>query len=407
MKYDLIVIGSGPAGLMCAIQAAQRKLKTLIIEQLPTLAAKLKATGGGRCNLTNTLDNNSFISKFGRQHRWMLNAINLFDHHSLITFFNQLEVDTHAPDGIKVFPTTHKSDTIVNALIKKAKKENITILTNTKLTDILIQNKHIVGIKTQSNHYQCTNVTLATGGLGYPHLGSTGEGFKLAKKVGHSITSLYPAMLPLKTQEKWVAHCTADTIAKATIKINKKIIANGDLIFTKTGLRGPAILDCSREITPLLATQQKVNLLINLTKGLNEEEIAQQLNKHQLANKNATVLDSIKTMLPNSVAKELCKLSGCNSQKRLTKQTGKHKIALFKILTWTPLTIIGHDGFAKAMITRGGINLKEVDCNTMQSKLIKGLFFCGEILDLDGPCGGYNLGWCFTSGYTAGISINP
>ena len=407
-NYDVVVIGSGAAGLIATIQSAQNGNTTLLLEKLPKLASKLKATGGGRCNLSNTLDNETFMKSFGKNGRFMRDALEVLDHKKLMEFFKSIGVDTHIPDGFRIFPTTHNSNTIIEALKNKLLELHVEIKTNQKLQNIVINNNNIVAVKTQSTSYNTNKIILATGGLGYPTLGATGDGYEVVKSLGHSITNIYPAMMPLHTVEKWQAHCTADTIAKVTIKVDskenkiKKLKATGDLIFTKKGLRGPVILDFAREITPHLDTFKEVPILINLTKGMNEDAILQHIKNETTKNPQSSIEEQLSKLLPLSVIKELCRLCEIDSTQTFKNISGITKNKLIKILAWTPFTINGHDGFDKAMITRGGISLKEINPKTMQSKIINGLYFAGEIIDLDGPCGGYNLQWAFSSGYLAG-----
>jgi predicted Rossmann fold flavoprotein len=405
-RYDLIVIGSGAAGIIAAIVAARADKKVLLLEKLPQIAAKLKATGGGRCNLTNTLNNEEFMNHFGRHGRFMQDALMAFDNKALVAFMDEIGVKTHAPDGFRIFPTSHSSSTIIEALSKEIQRVNITLITQQKVERILVVGNHIEGVKTQEHLYYAPNVIVATGGLGYPTLGAEGDGYTLAEELGHKVTQLSPAMMPLKTKESWVKHCRADTIAKVELRVDlkkhKKLRANGDLIFTKSGIRGPVVLDFAREVTPLLKKYGEVPLLLNLTKGMNEEQIHNHIKDVASQNPHANTQELVATLLPEALSKELCKLADIDPDTTLKKQTGKAKAKLMKLLAWTPLTINGHDGFRLAMITRGGINLKEIDPKTMQSRLVKGLYFCGEIMNLDGPCGGYNLQWSFSSGALAG-----
>lgn len=400
MIYDLIIVGSGAAGLTAAITAARKEKNVLVLEQLPNIATKLKATGGGRCNLTNTLDNNSFMQSFGKNGKFMRDALEAMDYKKLMEFFLSIGVETHIPDGFRVFPKTHSSNTIIEALDNELKKLNISVITNCKVIDIKQNNSQIFEAITQDKTFNAKNILLATGGLGYPKLGATGEGFTIAKKFGHTTTELYPAMMPLLTKESWQKNCTSETIPKVTIKVNlpnkklNKIQARGDLIFTKNGLRGPVILDFAREITPFLSELHEVPILISLT-NMDENTIHEYIKKH----------NGLGKLLPQIVLNELCKQLNIEPNTTYKNLQGKVKNDLIKLLAWTPFTITGHDGFNHAMITRGGINLKEINPTTMESKIILGLYFAGEVVDLDGPCGGYNLQWSFSSGYLVGNSI--
>ena len=405
-KYDLIVVGSGAAGIISAIVAARNGKKVLLLEKLSKIASKLKATGGGRCNLTNTLSNEDFMARFGRNGRFMQDALSDFDYKKLIEFLNAIDIDTHAPDGFRVFPTSHSSATIINGLEDEMKRVKVEIKCSQKVEKILLKDNKIISITTQNESYKTSNIILATGGLGYPVLGAEGDGHKIAKELGHNVTELSPAMMPLKVKESWVEFCRADTIAKVQLKVDlkkhKKLHAKGDLIFTKNGIRGPVVLDFAREITPLLKKYKEVPLLLNLTKGKNEEQISKLLKNEHIKKPHQNIVELISTFLPTPLSLELCKLANIKQDEKFNKIDGQKRAKLISLLAWTPLTVIGHDGFKMAMITRGGINLKEINPKTMQSKLINGLYFCGEIMNLDGPCGGYNLQWSFASGHLAG-----
>jgi len=405
-SYQLIVIGSGAAGMMAAITAARKGKKVLLLEKLSKIGAKLKATGGGRCNLTNTLDNEAFMSRFGRDGRFMSPALEHLDHKALMRFFSDIGVESHAPDGYRVFPITHSSSTIINAMAQEMQNVGVTVLCSQKVETLEHDGVKVIGVNTQTDTFYADAVVIATGGMGYPVLGAEGDGYPMAKSVGHKVTELYPAMMPLKVKEKWVENCRADTIAKVAMHVDmkkyKKLSVTGDLIFTKGGIRGPVVLDFSREITPLLAKFDEVPVLANLTKGMNEEQIRQHFKKCLETNPHQNTLDLLLTLLPESVSLELCKLAEIEPTLSVTKQKGANRDKLYRLLVWTPLTINGHDGFKMAMITRGGIHLKEIDPYTMQSKKLNGLYFCGEVMNIDGPCGGYNLQWSFASGYLAG-----
>ena len=409
-NYNLIVIGSGAAGIISAIVAAREGKKVLLLEKLSNIASKLKATGGGRCNLTNTLSNEDFMVRFGREGRFMQDALNLFDHRELIIFLDEIGVQTHAPDGFRIFPTSHSSVTIISALQKEMQRLNVEVICGQRVERLLMTGEHITGVKTQTDIYEAPNVIVATGGLGYPVLGAEGDGYNLADELGHKVTDLSPAMMPLNTKEDWVEHCRADTIAKVELRVDikkhKKLRAKGDLIFTKRGIRGPVVLDFAREVTPLLKKYGEVPLLLNLTKGRNEEEIKTHLKEQHQKNPQQTIVELVSTLLPLPLATEICKLAELDLELTYKKLEGAQRAKLISLLAWTPLTVSGHDGFKMAMITRGGVSLKEIEPKTMQSKLVKGLYFCGEVMNLDGPCGGYNLQWSFASGFLAGKLLN-
>ncbi len=394
---------------MAAITVAKKYPAVLLLEKLPKIAAKLKATGGGRCNLTNTLSNEDFMARFGREGRFMTPALKALNQEALQNFFNDLGVKTHAPDGFRVFPVGHDAMSIIKALKEEIERLNIEVICSQRVEALEHNQEHITAVITQDSTYLTSNIILASGGMGYPVLGAEGDGYPLAKSVGHTVTEIHPAMMPLKTKERWGANCRAYTLAKVEMRVDikkyKKLHAKGDLIFTKNGIRGPVVLDFSREITPLLAKFYEVPILMNLTKGMNEEDIRNHFKELQKKNAHITTLELINSLLPNSVSLELCKLANIDDPNlTLKKLSGQTRDQLIKLLAWTPLTINGHDGFKLAMITRGGVSLKEIDPNTMQSKKLKGLYFCGEVMNLDGPCGGYNLQWSFASGYLAGSS---
>jgi len=206
-KYDLIVIGSGAAGIIAAIVASREGKKVLLLEKLSKIASKLKATGGGRCNLTNTLSNEDFMARFGKNGRFMQDALKAFDHQKLIAFLKEIGIETHAPDGFRVFPTSHSSATIIAGLEAEMLRLGVTIHCNQKVTRLLSTGRHIDGVKTEEKNFLAPNVIVATGGMGYPVLGAEGDGYNLASELGHKVTELSPAMMPLKTKEEWVKNC--------------------------------------------------------------------------------------------------------------------------------------------------------------------------------------------------------
>jgi hypothetical protein len=405
-NFDLIVVGSGGAGMIAAIKAARDGKKVLLLEKLSQLGSKLKATGGGRCNLTNTLSNEELMTRFGKNGRFMRDALTLFDSHALRQFFHEIGVETHAPDGFRIFPVGHSSQSILTALEDELNSLHVEIQKSQKVVEILHEDLHVKGVRTTDNEFFAPNIIIATGGLGYPMLGAQGDGYLLSRSLGHTTTELYPAMMPLFTKESWVENCRADTIAKAQLHVDikkyHKLRATGDLIFTKNGIRGPVVLDFAREITPILSELKEVPIRVNMLKGMDEDTLLRHIKNEIVKDPLSSIEQNLNSLLPTSVVTEICKLADTDAKMQFNKIEGAMRAKLLKLLCSTPLTINGHDGFKMAMITRGGISLKEIDPTSMQSRLIKGLYFCGEVMDIDGPCGGYNLQWAFSSGYLAG-----
>jgi len=407
--YDVVVIGSGAAGMMAAISAAKNKNSVLLLEKLPKLAQKLKASGGGKCNVTNTLSKEDFMASFGRNGKFMREALEALNNEELISFLASIGAEVITLDKKRYFPKSKNSQTIIDALIATVQKLNVNIQKNSKVIDIIKNYKKVYEIHLKDRVELASNIIIATGGMGYKALGTNGDGFGFAKKFGHTISPLFPAMLPLHVRQTWVSNCKADTLAKVEISIDlpkyKKLKAKGDLIFTNNGIRGPVVLDFAREITPLLQKYKEVPLKLNLTGSLNEEQVREFIFTKAKRFPQKTIIELCEELLPQSVCKELCLLNEIDMSASLSQLPPQRRDALLKSFVQTSLHVISHDGFDKAMVTRGGVNLKEVDSKTMQSKLQKGLYFCGEVLDIDGPCGGFNLQWAFSSGFLAGNSI--
>jgi predicted Rossmann fold flavoprotein len=402
--YDLIVIGAGASGMMAAISAKKSNKDVLIIEQLEKIGKKLLASGGGRCNLTNTLSKEDFISSFGKNARFLKDAIDIMDNKKLIEFFDKIGLETSIKDGFRVFPSSHKSQSVLDVFENELNRLDIKISCNTKINQV-IKEEDIFILKSNNKEFYSKNILISTGGIGFSKLGGDISGYEIAKSFGHKIQNLYPAMIPLKIKEDWINNCKADTISKAVITIDIKKYSKqkytGDLIFGNNLLRGPVILDFARTITPLFDKYDEVPIKINMLKGMNENDVINHIKK--VSNKNSTVEEIFGLLLPKSVLNEICKICDININEIYKEINGAKRNEFIKTICAMPITIIGTDGFENAMVTTGGINLKEVNSKTMQSRLTDGLYFAGEVLNIDGPCGGYNLQWAFSSGNLAGM----
>jgi predicted Rossmann fold flavoprotein len=402
--YDLIVIGAGASGMMAAISAKKSNKDVLIIEQLEKIGKKLLASGGGRCNLTNTLSKEDFISSFGKNARFLKDAIDIMDNKKLIEFFDKIGLETSIKDGFRVFPSSHKSQSVLDVFENELNRLDIKISCNTKINQV-IKEEDIFILKSNNKEFYSKNILISTGGISFSKLGGDISGYEIAKSFGHKIQNLYPAMIPLKIKEDWINNCKADTISKAVITIDIKKYSKqkytGDLIFGNNLLRGPVILDFARTITPLFDKYDEVPIKINMLKGMNENDVINHIKK--VSNKNSTVEEIFGLLLPKSVLNEICKICDININEIYKEINGAKRNEFIKTICAMPITIIGTDGFENAMVTTGGINLKEVNSKTMQSRLTDGLYFAGEVLNIDGPCGGYNLQWAFSSGNLAGM----
>jgi predicted Rossmann fold flavoprotein len=396
---DVAVIGAGPSGMMSAIKASQNGNSVSLYEANERLGLKLLASGGKRCNISNMLSTEEFLAKLGKNGRFVSDALYSFDREKLVDFFDSIGVSLVSRDGFRIFPDTHSSTTVVNSLIELLKKENIDIYTNHKIISIKKEDDHFL-LKSQNGIDKAKKVIIATGGIGYPSIGGCESGLNIAKSLSHSIVSPSPAMTPLVTKEDWTDKCRADTLSKVTLSIDikkhSKLKATGDLIFTKDGIAGPVVLDFAREITPLLQQYSSVPILIDIT-DKNQEEIRDILKKP-----NTKIVDNLNTLLPNSLSKVICEIFSIEKNSTFNKIDGQTRDNLIKYIHKIPLNIISSYGYDKAMVMRGGIKTKEINPKTMQSKLVEGLYFCGEVVDIDGPCGGYNLQIAFSMGNLAG-----
>ena len=399
---DVAIVGAGPAGLMAAIAAAEAGARVVVCEQLERPGIKLLATGGGRCNLTNTADAGTVMARFGRQGRFMAPALAVMDGPKLRAFFAGLGVPTSAPDGFHVFPESNSARSVLDALLGRAEALGVRLVTGAEVTGLSRE-----GLETSRGAIQCSRVIIATGGKGYPALGATGTGYRLAEQAGHRIVPPVPGLVPLVTAERWVERVAGVTLPEAAVWIDlpkrRPAQSVGPLLFTHRGLSGPAVLDLSADVAGLLAGGSPVPLRVDLTPATPAEAWAARFDAWHRAHGKRLVRTLLAEHLPASLAAELCHLAG-RGDARAAEMASAHRLALASLILALPFTIAETEGFEQAIVTRGGVALKEVDPRTLQSRLVPGLFFAGEVLDLDGPCGGYNLQWAFASGALAGRS---
>ena len=405
---DVAVVGAGPAGLMAAIAAAEAGTRVVVCEQLSRPGVKLLATGGGRCNLTNTSDTEALMASFGRHGRFMAPALALLDGPKLRAFFAALGVPTDAPDGFHVFPTSNSARSVLDALVGRTRALGVTMATDAETTGLSIDDGRLAGVQTSRGAIRCSRVVVATGGKGYPDLGATGTGYRLAEQAGHRVVPPVPGLVPLVTAERWVARVAGVTVPKVDVWIDlpkrRGARHTGPLLFTHKGLSGPTVLDLSADVAALLARMPTVPLRVDLTPATSPDAWAARFDSWQHAHGKRLLRTLLAERLPASLAIELCRVAGAPADVRAAQVPAECRRALAAAITGLPFTIAATQGFAAAVVTGGGVALKQVDPRSLESTRLGGLYFAGEVLDLDGPCGGYNLQWAFASGHLAGRS---
>jgi predicted Rossmann fold flavoprotein len=406
---DVAVIGGGPAGLMAAIAVAEAGAKVVVLEQLDRPGAKLLASGGGRCNLTNTLRPAPFMDCFGRQGRFMQPALQMLGSAALRRFFDSLGVATHAPDGFHVYPVSNSAVSVQSALWRRVKELGAAVRLGERVTGLWIESGALQGVLTAGGRVAAPRVVLATGGRGYPSLGGSDGGYELARQAGHTMVEPATALVPLVAAERWPRRCAGVSVSPARIWIDlprqSKAGLTGDVLFTHTGLSGPAALDLSGDVSVLLRRHKEVPLRMDLVPGTSAEDWLGRFDAWQERAGTRTMRLLLDQHLPRSLAAVACSLAGLHPDDRPSRVSRESRRALAGLLTALPLMITGTEGWDRAMVTRGGVSLKEVDPKTLAGKRLAGLYLAGEVLDLDGPSGGFNLQWAFASGHLAGKAI--
>ncbi len=408
MKGRVIVIGGGPAGLMGAA-AAGKSHPVIMLEHMPKPGAKLLASGGGRCNMTNLLNVQEMAARFGRQWRFMLPALNSLPPTALRQWFDERWVTTEVTDGFHVFPASGRASDVLEALLKECRNAGVEIRTGVKAMELMIDNGQIKGVKASGELIEAEYVIIATGGRGYPLLGASASGYSMASQAGHGIVDQVPGMVGLQTLEKWPGLLAGSTLDNVEITIDvpqyKGISGRGVLLFTHHGISGPSVLDLSATVAGLLQKSANVPLKVNLLADHSREDWMRLFDQWQAQAGKKLIKNLVAPKLTAGVTEMIFGPLGLENVKA-AEFKGNAREILAVNLTAAPLRITNTEGWSKAMVTRGGVALKHIIPESLQSRLVKGLSFAGEVLDLDGPCGGYNLQWAFSSGFLAGSSLN-
>lgn len=424
----VIVIGGGPAGMMSAISAAEEGNKVILLEKNKTLGKKLLITGKGRCNITSSLDIDDFIKNIPGNGNFLYSSFKNFTNTDIINFLKNQGLEVKEERGNRYFPITDKSIDVLNCFKKRLKELNVDIYYEEIANVLLIEkenslntdtekNAKVVGVKTNKHEFLADKVIVATGGKSYPLTGSTGDGYKLAKNVGHTITNIRPSLVPLICSEKDICmELQGLSLRNASIFIedtskNKKIYDDfGEMLFTHFGVSGPVILSSSAHLVRYknideLLKNNRIVLHIDLKPALAKEKLDNRIIRDFAEFKNKQFKNSLDKLLPQKMIEPIIELSGIKPEKQVNEITKVERERLVSLLKDFKLTIKEFGPIEDAIITSGGVNIKEVNPSTMESKIVNNLYFAGEILDVDAYTGGFNLQIAYSTGFTAGKNI--
>jgi len=409
MIYDLIVIGGGPAGMMAAGRAGELGANVLLLEKNLSLGIKLLITGKDRCNITNAIcDNRLMIDKYGKNGKFLFSSFSCFNNRDVISFFESLGVKTKVERGDRVFPVSDKSSDILQAMIDYLKKSKVTVRTKSNVLKIVRNGDEIKKVVLESGEeFRAKNYLISTGGKSYPGTGSTGDGYKWLEALGHKIKKTMPALSPIIVREKIVKKLEGLSLKNVEISVyknSKKIDSQfGEAIFTGNGMSGPIIIDMSKKIGESLSG--KVEIKIDFKPTLDFGELNKRLQKDFNEMTNKMFKNSLDKILPKKLIPVIIELSKIDPEKKVNLITKEERIILIHLLKEFSLSVKELTGYSRAIVTSGGAVLSEIDPKNCKSKLINNLYIAGELLDLDGPTGGFNLQICWSTGFAVGNSI--
>ena len=415
----VIVIGGGPAGMMAAITSAENGNEVILIEKMPSLGRKLCITGKGRCNITSSLEMEDFIKNTPGNGMFLYSAFNNYTNQDIISFLANQGLKVKEERGNRIFPVTDTARDVLNCFIKRLNELNVKIMLNTKVTEIITENtdtnsKKVVGVKTENEVIKAGKVILATGGKSYPTTGSTGDGYSFAKALGHTIKDVKPSLVPLESYDK---ECVKELqgLSLKNVEINiideikGKTIYNdfGEMLFTHFGVSGPTILSGSAHLVRYknidgLLKDKKIALTIDFKPALTEEKLDSRILRDFEELKNKQFKNSLDKLLPKKLIPVIIQRTGINENKKVNEITKEERRKIIKELKSFKIYIKGFRPIEEAIITSGGINIEEINPKTMESKIVNGLYFAGEVIDVDSYTGGFNLQIAYSTGYTAG-----
>lgn len=408
---QIVVIGGGAAGLMAAVIAGREGARVILLEKMNMVGKKMGITGKGRCNITNSADISDFIKNTPGNGKFLYGAYERFSNVDLLALLHEWGLKTKVERGGRVFPESDSALEVRNLFMKMLKKYNVTVHLNEAVTKIVTKDNVVTGVVTTKESYACEAVIIATGGASYPLTGSTGDGYRLAEGVGHSITDIRPSLVPIVTEESWVKDIMGLSLRNVEVSIvsKEKVQAKmfGEMMFTHFGVTGPTTLSLSHTVGKLLRKKKTapIAVSINLKPALTAEVLDKRLQKDFDLYSKKQLANGMKDLLPSNLIPIIISLAKLDPAKPINQITKEERQQLCHVLQHMTLTVKGLRPVEEAIVTAGGISLKEFNPKTMESKLVKGLYGAGEVLDIDAFTGGYNLQAAFSTGYVAAMHI--
>ena len=402
----VFVIGGGPAGMICAANAAKNGHTVTLFERNEKLGKKLYITGKGRCNVTNVAERDAFFEHVLRNPRFLYSAFSHFDNKDLMERIEQAGVPLKTERGGRVFPVSDKSSDILRACEKIVRESGVTVRLNAHVDEVLTQDGAVSGIRIGAQTLACDAVVIATGGISYPQTGSTGDGYDFARATGHAVEEPVASLVPLVTEELWPRELAGLTLKNVTLTAEKKgkevFSELGELLFTHFGISGPLVLSLSGVIAGQPAGTR---LAIDLKPALSREQLDARLLRDLQEGARQQVKTALHALLPQRLLEIVLELAGIDGALPVGQLSKTMRLQLIEMLKALPLTVSGARGLNEAVVTRGGVSVRDVNASTMESKRVKGLYFAGEVLDIDATTGGYNLQIAWSTGALAGDSI--
>lgn len=405
---NVVITGGGPAGMMAAITAARRGFKVTLVEKNEKLGKKLFITGKGRCNITNAGDTEDLFNSIVTNRKFMFSSFNGFSNYDTLGFFDELGLQIKIERGNRVFPESDHSSDVIGALNRELKRLSVDVRLNTEVKDIIVNDGKATGVvikcSGKESTIQADNVIVATGGNSYQSTGSTGDGYRFARKLGHSVTPILPALVPFNVAEDWESDLQGLSLKNVSIAVldgKQEIYSDfGEMLFTHFGVSGPLILSAS-SFAARRIKEHPLKLIIDLKPALSQEQLDERILRDFDEEKNKAFKNSLDKLLPKKMIPVIVRLSDIDGNKKVNEITKQERQRLVSLIKELELTITGLRGFNEAIITQGGINVREINPTTMESKLVKNLYFAGEVLDVDALTGGFNLQIAWSTGYAA------